>query len=51
MFGTRNALERIERRIEALEKRQHTDFLWMLGIMLTGFSVMFGVMAHGFKWF
>lgn len=54
---TRGALDRIDRRLEALEKRQHTDFLALLTIMLSGFVAMLGgfagtlgVMAHGFKW-
>ena len=54
---TRDGLARIERRLEALEKRQHTDFLALLTIMLSGFVAMLGgfagvlgVMAHGFKW-
>lgn len=54
---TRSALARIEHRLDALDKRQHTDFLALLTIMLSGFVAMlggfaglFGVMAHGFKW-
>lgn len=47
---TRDALARIERRIEALDKRQHTDFLWLLAIFLSGYASMLGVMARGFKW-
>ncbi len=30
--------------------RQHTDFLWLLGIMLGGFAGLLAVIAHGFKW-
>jgi hypothetical protein len=26
------------------------QFLWMLGIMLTGFSSLLGLYAHGFHW-
>lgn len=54
---TRSALERIERRLDAFEKRQHTDFLALLTIMLSGFvgmlggfAGMLGAMAHGFHW-
>jgi hypothetical protein len=32
------------------ETRQHTDFLWLLGVMLGGFAGLFGFMAHGFHW-
>ncbi len=27
------------------------DYRWILGIMLTGFTGLFGLMAHGFHWF
>lgn len=47
---TRQALERIERRLDALDKRQHTDFLWLLAIFLGGYASMLGVMSRGFKW-
>jgi len=47
--GTRDALERIERRLDTLERRmddgfrslaasQRSDFRWLLGIMLGGFA-------------
>ncbi len=26
------------------------DFRWLVGIMLTGFAGLFGMMAHGFHW-
>jgi len=42
--------ERIDRRLETLDRRQHTDFLWMLAIMLGGYAGMLASMAHGFKW-
>ena len=53
----RQGFDRIDRRMEALGKRQHSDFLWLLTIMLggyastlAGFAGVLGVMAHGFKW-
>jgi hypothetical protein len=59
------AFERVERRIDALERRfdslateQRADFRWLIGIMLGGFGTMLGgfgatlaIMAHGFHWF
>ena len=53
----RDALARIERRLEALDKRQHTDFLWLVSLIIGGWATTFagfagvlGVLAHGFKW-
>jgi hypothetical protein len=54
---TSGALERIERRLDSVDRRinavvtdQRADFRWLLGIMLGGFGAMLGVMAHGFHW-
>jgi hypothetical protein len=61
---TSASLERIERRLDAMEGRfagidrrfdalnseHRADFRWLLGIMLGGFGAMLGVMAHGFHW-
>jgi hypothetical protein len=54
---TTAALERIERRLDAVQAEQRSDFRWLLGIMLGGFAAMLGgfgamlgVMAHGFHW-
>jgi hypothetical protein len=47
---TVRALDRLERRLEALDKRHHTDFLWMLSLQLGSLAALLGVMAHGFKW-
>jgi hypothetical protein len=61
---TAAAIDRIERRLEGLERRidavnseQRADYRWLLGIMLGGFATMLGgfagllgVMAHGFHW-
>ena len=60
-LDTQRALDRIERRFDvfegrietrivALERRQHTDFLWVLAIMLGGYAGMLGAMARGFHW-
>jgi hypothetical protein len=54
---TTAALERIDRRLDAIQAAQRSDFRWLLGIMLGGFAAMLGaygammgVMAHGFHW-
>jgi hypothetical protein len=61
---TSASLERIERRLDAMEGRftgidrrfdalnseHRADFRWLLGAMLGGFGAMLGVMAHGFHW-
>lgn len=51
------SLDRLERRGEAQAAEQRTEFRWLLGIMLGGFTAvlgafgaMLGVMAHGFRW-
>jgi hypothetical protein len=51
------AVDRIERRLDAIETNQRANFRWLLGIilggfgaMLGGFGAMLGVMAHGFHW-
>ena len=54
---TRALQERLERRIDLLAAAQRSDFRWLLGIMLAGFTTMLGafgamlgVIAHGFHW-
>jgi len=61
---TATTLERIERRIDVIDRRidmvaarQQADFRWLLGVMfggfsatIAGFAAMLGVMAHGFHW-
>jgi hypothetical protein len=39
-----------EQRIEVLGTRHHTDFLWLITVLLGGAVGLLGVMAHGFKW-
>jgi uncharacterized membrane protein YjjP (DUF1212 family) len=55
--STKAALERIERRLDAIEATQRSDFRWLLGIMLGGYGSLLamlvgllGVLAHGFHW-
>jgi uncharacterized membrane protein YjjP (DUF1212 family) len=51
-------MTRVETTLEGMEKRMtdgfremKTDFRWLVLIMLGGFGSLFGLMAHGFKWF
>jgi hypothetical protein len=53
----RSAIERIDRRLDTIEKNQRSDFRWLLGIMIGGFGAtlagfisLLGVMARGFGW-
>lgn len=39
------ALARIERRLDTIEATQRTEFRWLLGIMLGGFSLTIGGFA------
>jgi len=55
--STAATLERIDRRIEAVEAGQRADFRWLLGVqigmfgtMIAGFASLLAVMAHGFRW-
>lgn len=59
--STKDALGRIERRMDALDKRvddglrevrsaQHTQLYWTLGVTLGGFAGLLGAMARGFGW-
>jgi tetrahydromethanopterin S-methyltransferase subunit G len=48
---------RIERRLDMLWGDHHSDFRWLLGIMIAGTGTilacllgLLGVMAHGFHW-
>ena len=40
--GTKAVLDRIERRLDTIEATQRTDFRWLLGILLGGFSLTLG---------
>jgi hypothetical protein len=55
--STKAALERIERRLDAIEGSARSDFRWLLGIALGGYTTLLGLMlallgvvAHGFHW-
>ena len=48
--STAVAIDRIERRIDAMEAAQRADFRWLMGVMLGGWASLLGVMAHGFHW-
>ena len=37
--------------IRRLREEVKSDHRWMFGLMIAGFTGMFGVMAHGFHWF
>jgi len=50
-------MDRIERRLDMLWGEQHSDFRWLLGMMVAGTGTilaallgLLGVMAHGFHW-
>jgi hypothetical protein len=46
-------LTRTETLCEKLEQDMteiRVSYRWLIGIMIGGFSGMFGLMAHGFKW-
>jgi hypothetical protein len=54
---TARALDRIERRMDGLDRRidtlaheHHAEFRWLLGMILGTTGAMLGVMAHGFHW-
>ena len=55
--STKTALDRIEKRLDALDSNYRSDFRWLVGIMLGGFGMLLtsylgllGVIAHGFHW-
>lgn len=55
--GLKVAIDRMDRRFDALESAQRSDFRWLLGAMiggfsatLAGFAAVLGVLAHGFHW-
>jgi hypothetical protein len=57
MDQTDNRLDRIDRQLDMLWGEQHSDFRWLLGMMIAGtgttlaaFLGLLGVMAHGFHW-
>ena len=51
-------LKDVKTEMRAMRSEFKTDFRWLAGIMLAGFGLtlggfgaLFGLMAHGFKWF
>ena len=58
MTRVETTLEGMDKRITEGFKEMKTDFRWLVLIMLSGFGLtwgmiagLFGLMAHGFKWF
>lgn len=51
MTRVETTLEGMEKRMDAAFKEVKEDFRWLVLIMLSGFGTLFGLMAHGFKWF
>jgi hypothetical protein len=43
-------LDRIDRRLETLDKRLDTHFRWLVGLYLARIVSILGVLAHGFHW-
>jgi tetrahydromethanopterin S-methyltransferase subunit G len=57
MNRTDDRMARIERRLDMLWGDQHSDFRWLLGMLVAGTGTilacllgLLGVMAHGFHW-
>ena len=48
--ATSATLERLDRRLDTIEREQRADFRWLLGLILAQTGAMLGVMAHGFHW-
>jgi hypothetical protein len=58
MTRVETTLENLGGYIKEVSRDMKSDFRWIIGIMLAGFGVLlgtfaalFGLMAHGFKWF
>ena len=58
MTRVETTLENMGKTIEDMNRRMidgfremKTDFRWLVLIMITGFGTLFGLMAHGVKWF
>ena len=51
MTKVETTLENLDKYIRETSKEMKTDFRWIVIIMLGGFGTLFGLMAHGFKWF
>lgn len=42
--------EMIDTKFDRFEEKLDNQIKWLLGIMLSGFAGIFGLMAHGFHW-
>lgn len=42
--------DRIDTKFDRFEEKLDNQIKWLLGIMLSGFAGIFGLMAHGFHW-
>ncbi len=43
-------IDKVNDRIDKTNDKIESNFKWTLGIMIAGFSGLFGVMAHEFHW-
>ena len=44
-------LDRMDSRLDNLNLKIDSNFKWLLGVMMAGFSGLFGIIAHGLHWF
>ena len=51
MTKVETTLECMDKNFRDAIKEMRTDFRWLALIMIGGFGTLFGLMAHGFKWF
>lgn len=51
MTRVETALENLSNDVKEIKKDIKTDFRWIFGIILASNAGLFGLMAHGFKWF
>ena len=51
MTRVETTLEGMVYEIQEMRKDMKSDFRWLFLLMMIGFGGLFGLMAHGFKWF
>lgn len=51
MTRVETVLESMDKNMRDGFKEMKIDFRWIVLIMLGGFGTLFGLIAHGFKWF
>ena len=51
MTRVETALEGLGKDVSEMKKDMRSDFRWLLGIIIAGNAGLFGLLAHGFKWF